>query len=73
MLSESSGAKAQDDLVHRANDVETADLVKPLDAAELGDEGNAEDIKSTDEITGLRLALIIVALCFSNVLTGLVS
>ena len=33
----------------------------------------AGDILSTDEITGIKLALIIFGLCFSNILTGLVN
>lgn len=68
-----STAKENEEPVHIVSNAESAVLTETLDAENPGDEAAAGDIKAADEVTGIKLALIIVALCFSNILTGLVS
>ena len=72
MSSKSSAAKENEEPVHTASNTESGVMVGTLDAKERSDEATAGDIKAEDEITGIKLALIIVGLCFSNILTGLV-
>lgn len=49
-----------------------ADLTVDV-AAEKEEHPDAGEINAADEVEGLKLALIILGLCFSNILTGLVS
>ena len=73
MLSNSSGAKEQVEPVHLASNTESGVLTEPLEAEDKKNEAAAGEINAADEVTGIKLALVVVGLCFSNILTGLVS
>lgn len=73
MPSESSAAKEYDEPVRKSSDAGRAVLAETVDAERKREEAVAGDINTADEVTGIKLGLIVVALCFSNMLTGLVS
>jgi hypothetical protein len=50
-----------------------ANLEKHSVEEKAGDAPVAEPANNTDEIKGIKLALIVFGLCFSNIITGLVS
>ena len=69
MSSNFSAAKENEEPIHIASNTERAVLPETLDAGATIDEAAAGDIKAANEVTGIKLALIVIALCFSNILT----
>ena len=72
MSSGSHVVKEREELVHIESNVQNSALAETLETKETSDEAAAGSINAADEVTGVKLALIVVGLCFSNILTGLV-
>lgn len=74
MSSESSAAKDHKEPIHPTSSAESvAAVAETLDVEQKSHDAAAGDINAADEVKGTKLALIVVGLCFSNILTGLVS
>ncbi|KAL8848316.1 MAG: hypothetical protein Q9221_006670 [Calogaya cf. arnoldii] len=70
----SESADGYEKPVKAADDAESAVVGESQNAkVESSSEATAGAINAADEVKGLKLALIIVGLCFSNILTGLAS
>ncbi len=59
--------------VNATSNERSAAISQSYDAEKPRDEGAAGSINAADEVTRIKLALIVIGLCFSNILTGLPS
>lgn len=63
----------REDCVSIEDNVASADVSDNRETTSEKTVNGAEGFNAADEVTGIKLALVIVGLCFSNILTGLVS